>query len=414
MSIRSMNIGTRVRIPEAARLSFFWFGIQVVWGAVLGVLLQVRLVSIFGGDAAQKYALFAAAGAAAAILAQLLSATLSDRAVARERSRAPLYLVGTIVSVGAIVAFLSVGSAIALFAAYLALQIGMNIAVAPYQAAVPEYLQREHQRAGSAWLAAMQSLGNAVGAVIAALLSLPLTAAVVPALLLGSFLLGYRSLARVVVAPVVDEGTPKKLTRAHVDLFGSRAMIFLAFYTMLGYLYFWVLGSGFAGFAAPRTVAGAAIVVFTLTGIAGALLAARLGVRFELRATAILGIAAFAVATALYASAGGLTVLSIASIVGGLGWGAFLSADWALGARYVLPGARALGFALWNLAVVLPQFFAPSIIGVLATFLRPVGPSATSHFAFGIAFLELIVGMLWLVRLPKSEGAMELRVLERR
>ncbi len=66
-----MNIGTRVRIPEAARLSFFWFGIQVVWGAVLGVLLQVRLVSIFADGAAARYALFAAVGAAAAILAQL-------------------------------------------------------------------------------------------------------------------------------------------------------------------------------------------------------------------------------------------------------------------------------------------------------------------------------------------------------
>ncbi len=403
----------RVRIPEAARLSFFWFGIQVVWGAVLGVLLQVRLVSIFGGEAAEKYALFAAAGAAAAILAQVISAMFSDRAVARGRSRAPLYLVGTILAVGAIVAFLSVGSARTLFVAYLLLQIGMNVAVAPYQAAVPEYLKREHHRAGSAWLAAMQSLGNAVGAVIAASLSLPLTAAIVPALLFGSLMLGYRSLARVVPS-VVDNAMPTKISRAHVDLFGSRAMIFLAFYTMLGYLYFWVLGSGFAGLAAPRTLAGAAIVVFTLTGVAGATLAARLGARFDIRATAILGIAAFAVATALYTSTGGLAVLTVASVVGGLGWGAFLSADWALGARYVLPGARALGFALWNLAVVLPQFFAPSIIGAFTTILRPVGPYATSRLAFSIAFFELIVGMLWLVRLPKSEGAMELRALERR
>ena len=404
----------RVRIPEAARLSFFWFGIQVVWGAVLGVLLQVRLVSLFADGAAARYALFAAVGAAAAILAQLISAILSYRAVACGRSRAPLYLVGTTLAVGAIVAFLNVGSARALFAAYLALQIGMNLAVAPYQAAVPEYLRREHQRAGSAWLAAMQSLGNAVGAVIAAMLSLPLTAAIVPTLLFGSLILGYRSLARVVVRSVVDKETPTKVTRAHVDLFGSRAMIFLAFYTMLGYLYFWVLGSGFAGLAAPRTLAGAAIVVFTLAGVAGATLAARLGARFDLRATAILGIAAFAVATALYASSGGLVVLSVASVVGGLGWGAFLSADWALGARYVLPGSRALGFALWNLAVVLPQFFAPSIIGAFVTIRRPVGPYATSRLAFSIAFFELIVGMLWLVRLPKSEGAMELRALERR
>ena len=408
-----MNIGTHVRVPEAARLAFFWFGIQVVWGAVLGVLLQVRLVSVFAGDAAEKYALFAAAGAVVAILAQLASAKLSDRAVARGGSRASLYLVGTLLAVGAIVAFLTEESARALFAAYLLLQIGMNVAVAPYQAAVPEYLKREHQRAGSAWLAAMQSLGNAVGAVIAALLSLPLTAVILPLLLIGSLALGYRSLARV-VAREIDEKTPTKITRAHLDLFGSRAMIFLAFYTMLGYLYFWVIGSRFAVPVSPRTIAGAAIVLFTLTGVAGAALAGRLGARLELRATAMVGIAAFAVATALYATSGGIAVLSVASVVGGLGWGAFLSADWALVARYVLPNARALGFALWNLAVVLPQFFAPSIVGVLAAIDRPVGPWDTSRLAFGIAFFELVVGMVWLVRLPRSDSAMELRAIERR
>ncbi len=414
MSIRSTIITTHVRIPEAARLSFFWFGIQVVWGAVLGVLLQVRLVAIFGGAAAEKYALFAAAGAIAAILAQLGSAILSDRAAAGERSRAPLYLVGSVVAAAAFVVFLTEKSAGALFASYLALQIGMNVAIAPYQAAVPEYLKRERQRAGSAWLAAMQSLGNAVGAVIAALLSLPLTAAIVPVLLIGSLAIGYRPLARNVVERVADASTPTKLTRAHVDLFGSRALIFLAFYTMLGYLYFWVLGARLLASIAPRTIAGAAIVLFTLAGVAGAALAGRLAARMELRATAILGIAAFAVATALYALSSGLTILLVAGILGGLGWGAFLSADWALGARYVLPSARALGFALWNLAVVLPQFFAPSIVGLLATFARPEGALATSRFAFGIAFFELVVGMLWLVRLPRTERVVELRVLDRR
>ncbi|HVA27082.1 MAG TPA: hypothetical protein VNF68_02815, partial [Candidatus Baltobacteraceae bacterium] len=188
----------RARVSEAARLSFFWFGIQAVWGAILGVLLQARLVAFFGDAAAQKYAFFAAAGAATAILAQLLSAVLSDRAVARSRTRAPLYIVGTALAIGAIVFFLRGNSAPELLAAYIVLQIGMNVAIAPYQAAVPEYLERAAQRTGSAWLAAMQSLGNAVGAVIAAVAAPAVTAAMLPLLLLGALALAYRSLARVV------------------------------------------------------------------------------------------------------------------------------------------------------------------------------------------------------------------------
>jgi len=399
----------RARVSEAARLSFFWFGIQAVWGAILGVLLQARLVAIFGDAAAQKYALFAAAGAATAILAQVVASVLSDRAVARAQTRAPLYIVGTALAVIAIVVFLRATSAPELLAAYLAMQIGMNVAIAPYQAAVPEYLERSQQRAGSAWLAAMQSLGNAVGAVIAATATRALTVTLLPLLLTAALVVGYRSLARVVDRRALEPGGHTRLTRAHVDLFGSRAMIFLAFYTMLGYLYFWVLGSGLAHVATARTIAGAAIVVFTLAGIGGASLAARFGKHADLRFGAIAGVAAFASAIALYASSRGLVVLSVASIVGGLGWGAFLSADWALGARYVLPGSRALGFALWNLAVVLPQFFAPSLIGLLARIVRPGGAWATSRFAFGIAFCEVILGMLWLVRLPQGGAAMELR-----
>lgn len=404
----------RARLSEAARLAFFWFGIQAVWGAILGVLLQVRLVAIFGAAAAGRYALFAAAGAAAAILAQLLAAALSDRAVAAGRTRAPLYVVGVALAVAAIAAFLRGDSAATLLLAYLGLQIGMNVAIAPYQAAVPEYLERDAQRAGSAWLAAMQSLGNAVGAVIAATAGAALTAALLPLVLLGSLVVAFRSIARVVERRLPRRGETTSITRAHVHLFGSRAMIFLAFYTMLGYLYFWVLGSGLGDLAEPRTIAGGAIVVFTLAGIAGASIAARAGREFDLRASAIAGVAAFALATALFASSRGIIVLSFASIIGGIGWGAFLGADWALGARYVPPSARALGFACWNLAVVLPQFFAPSLVGALATILGPHGPWATSRLAFGIAFFELIVGMLWLARLPQGEEAMELRGAGRR
>ncbi len=404
----------RSPLSKAARLAFFWFGIQAVWGAILGVLLQVRLVAIFGEAAAGRYALFAAAGAGAAVLAQLVSAALSDRAAAAGRTRAPLYVVGVALAVGAIVAFLLGDSAATLFGAYLALQIGMNVAIAPYQAAVPEYLERDAHRAGSAWLAAMQSSGNAVGAVIAATAGAAITAALLPLLLLGSLVVAFGSIARVAERHLPHSDEPTKITRAHVHLFGSRAMIFLAFYTMLGYLYFWVLGSGLGTLAEPRTIAGGAIVAFTLAGVAGASIAARAGRGFDLRACAIVGVVAFALATVLFASSRGIVVLSIASIVGGIGWGAFLSADWALGARYVLPSARALGFAFWNLAVVLPQFFAPSLVGTLATILGARGPQATSRLAFGIAFFELIVGMLWLARLPRVDETMELRGVGRR
>jgi len=391
---------------EMLRLSAFWFGIQAVWGAVLGVILQARLVALLGAAAPPSYALLAASGAAVAILAQILAGMRADRDQAVQRSRAPLYLIGIGLACIALPLLLLLQSVIGLLLAYGLLQIGMNLAIAPYQAAIPEYLAGAQRRAGSAWLAGMQSLGNAAGATMAALLSGPVVAVLLPLLLAASFAPGSGLLTRPPSSPRTTRAF--RLERAHLDLFGSRALIFLAFYTLLGYLYFWVLGASLEGLGAPRRIAGGAIVLFTIAGAIGATIAGRFAARGDARVLAAIGAGLFAGALALlFVEKGGATLL-LASLIGGIGWGLFLSADWSIGVNAVPEQARATALGVWNLAVVLPQFFAPLLVGALGRALGLSGDRSLSHLAFGIACLELFVGILWLARLP-AVWAKELR-----
>ena len=55
---------------QPARLGAFWFGIQVVWTSVLGVILQDR-VSALSAQPVRDYALMAAIGAGLAAVIQI-------------------------------------------------------------------------------------------------------------------------------------------------------------------------------------------------------------------------------------------------------------------------------------------------------------------------------------------------------
>ena len=89
--------------PKAVLLGTFWFGIQVVWTAVLGVVLQDR-VSALAPHAVNSYALLAAVGACVAAVVQVAAGFLSDRRRARVGHRRAFYGVGVALAIPAIVA----------------------------------------------------------------------------------------------------------------------------------------------------------------------------------------------------------------------------------------------------------------------------------------------------------------------
>jgi MFS family permease len=374
-----------------------WFGVQLIWGAVLGVALQARCAQLAGTHALPLYALVATSGAVAAAIAQLLVGPWSDALRRSGAGRAPFYIAGAAAGAAATLAFFMASNATLLLVTFVALQLSLNVAVGPYQAIVPDLLRDEKIAAGSAWIAAMQSAGNALGAVFATLLGTGVLLGV--ALALVHLAASASTIAHVRGLPAIERArAPLRMRAAFVDLFISRALLYLGFYTLLGYLYFYVRALH-APLDATRA-SGVAILAFTLVGALGAILAARAQGRDE---RAIVSAGGVLVALAVGGLALTHTWWSFFPLVvaAGVGWGIFLSADWALACRVVPPHALATAMAVWNLAILLPQIVAPAIASAV---ISHSGPLLAPNVALGLGSVEVFGGALWIWRLPKSVG----------
>jgi hypothetical protein len=88
----------------------------------------------------------------------------------------------------------------------------------------------------------------------------------------------------------------------------------------------------------------------------------------------------------------------------GIGWGVFLCADWAFACRLLPASAIATTMALWNLAVVVPQMVAPVGASLLLARLGALDNAAGPRDALLLAAAEMLLGTLWIWRLPAARG----------
>lgn len=395
-------------MPDRAnpfRLAVLWFGIQSVWGAVLGISLQARCLALAGEHALAEYARISITGALAAAAAQLLVGPLSDARRRAGDNRIAFYATGVVVGAVAVVGFYRASSIGSLVVWFALLQFALNVAIGPYQAIVPDVFEPGRIGRASGWMAGMQSAGNAAGAILASFVLAPTALAIALATLLaGSAAWTIGHLARLKLQPL-HAVAQLTVSRTLVDLFVSRALMYVGFYTLLGYLLFYVrdvLPKGFG--VSVQLASGACILAFTLFGTLGASLAARPSDRFDERWIVTAGGAVVSIAIAALAVAGALPVLPGAIALAGCGWGVFLCADWAFACRTLPAGAMATTMAVWNLAVVIPQVLAPLLAtAVLVRAGELAGPNGP-RIAFGLAAVEIACGVAWIWRLPPSRA----------
>jgi MFS family permease len=390
------------RTPSFFRIALFWLGLQAVWGALLGISLQARVIALAPGNALVEYSHLAALGALVAAVVQIVVGPWSDARRGRGSHRIEFYAGGTVAGAAAVAWFYLAPTYAMLVLAYVALQLALNVAIGPYQAIIPDLIAPQRTGAASSWMAALQSVGNAVGAVFASLISdARWLAGSLDALLLGACAVTCAHV-RALDLRAIEPGTRLRITRAFVDLFISRALIYVGFFTLVGYLLFYVRGVLGVTIAAQATrVSGLLILAFTLVGAAGAALAARPSDRLDKRLVATIGGAVFIAGLTLFITTGTLAGAVAATVVAGLGWGVFLVADWALGCRVLPPGALATTMGIWNLALIVPQMVAPFLTATVLTHF-PIGPAAgLPREAFALAVGETFLGICWLWRLSR-------------
>lgn len=384
-------------MPSAARLAAFWFGLQALWGALLGISLQARTSALHPDHALIAYGQIATFGALTAMAVQLLVGPLSDRRRAAGGDRRPFLITGTVLGAAGVIAFYLAPSFSALVGATVFLQLGVNIAIGPYQAIIPDYFAADRAGIASSWMAALQSGGNATGALVATLIAPAFNVALVlAALLCVGCALTVTHMAR--LTPRAIPMLRGILPRGALDLFISRAVLWVGFYTILGYMFFYVRDTLHIG--AAQRVTGVVILIFTLSAAAGAAVAGRPADRLDRRLVVNIGTGIVAIALIAFGFLRDVHALYGTAAFAGAGWGAFLTADWALGCAILPQNVMATAMGVWNIAVAGSQIVAPALATALLLGLRPPAETAPLY-AFGLATFEVLLGTFWIWRLPR-------------
>jgi MFS family permease len=381
---------------QPARISALWFGVQAVWSAILGVFLQSQVTQFAATDDVRVYAWIAAGGALVAAVVQVAAGFWSDRHIATRGHRLMFYVAGIGISVVALPAFFAAPSLLALIAAFVALQIGMNVAGGPYQAAISDAIGEERRGSASGWMSVSSFAGSVTGLIVAATLHGLGAALALDAALLGGAAVALSHLRT--LPAVTARRVPLRVTSAMLTILFSRAAINVGFYTLLGFLFFFVRESLHVPDA--RTMTGLLFLAFTLAGVVGAMLAGRAADRYDKRIVVSLAAVAIGVAVGAFALAPNVPVAFAAAVASGCAWGAFFTADWAI-AYAVLPrGAMAAAMGIWNLAAALPQIIAPALTAPLVVALDAQHAGAGPRVAFALVIVEFAAGAALLWKLP--------------
>jgi MFS family permease len=390
------------KTPKPLSLALFWLGIQAVWGALLGISLQARTIELASGSAIIAYGHLATLGAIVAAIVQVAVGPWSDARRRRGSRRIEFYAAGALGGAISIVAFYQASTFAVLTAAFVVLQATLNFAIGPYQAIIPDAMPRPKFGVASSWMAALQSAGNAIGAICASFINdARLLAGSLAALLVGTAAITSAHV-RGVTLQTQPAPEPIRITRAFIDLFVSRALVYVGFYTLVGYLLFYVIGVlGATSLAQARAQSGLLILTFTLVGALGAAIAARPSDRLDKRLVATIGGGTVIVALIIFIMSHDFAGAATATVVAGLGWGIFLVADWAIACRVLPPGALATTMGVWNLAVILPQIVAPAFTTLVLQRLALTTAAQAPRGAFALAAGETLVGIAWLWRLSR-------------
>jgi MFS family permease len=389
---------------DPARLCAFNAGIQLVWGGILAVSLQSRSIALGGSHAVGAYAVVAASGALTATLVQLLAGPASDRVARRSGNRQTFYAAGVALAVPALVWFYLAPSFVELVAAFVALEVAMNVAIGPYQAAIPDYVVPARRGVAAAWMAAYQSLGNALGLVAAGFIAdLRYVALALSLPLVTTYALTAAHLRGLALVPALRVTREARASAGNAlgALLLSRGLINLGFFTLLGFLLFFVRDT--LDVAPDRVTMQTAglFLTFTLAAVPGAAFAGAPADRHDKRVVVTLAVACVAVALATLACATSLPVAYGSAALAGVAWGAFVTADWALASALLPADAMAASMGVWNIATTLPQVVAPLLAAPLVGALDGARSGLGPRGAIALALVEFLLGAAAVWRLPR-------------
>ncbi len=355
-----------------------------LWAGFFGpiqVLLAQQAEAVSPGDKELVFGVVTGVGSAVSVIANPLFGALSDRTTSRFGRRVPWVVAGALLGALALVLLASAQSVLTMTLAWSLAQASLNAMFAALSATVPDRVPVRERGVVGGWIAVSQTLGIVGGVGIATVT--------------GGIEAGYYATAAAVVVLAVPYVlgsldvpllrslrpafswrefaasfwiSPKRypdfawawLTRFLVNLGNSLGTLLLYFYLQDA-----------VGFDDPETG------VFVLTAVYAVFIVAST-VIFGLWSDRIGRRRIFVVVSGIVTGVGALILALVptwpgaiaGAVVFGIGYGVYLSVDFAM-CTQVLPTAeaRAKDLGVINIAVALPQVFAPFLGTFLVAYL---------------------------------------------
>lgn len=354
-------------------------GIFAIWGAVPGILLASQIEGIDPAKKALNLAIVSTVGAFAAMVAQPIAGTVSDRTRSRFGRRAPWMVAGVLIGGLALVGMGSANTIVEIAIAWIIVQIAYNFSQGPLSAILPDRVP--HSARGK--FAAFSGVGLMLGA---------LGGQIVGAQFVSAIPAGYLTFAGFALIVIVlfivfnpdrsSTAMPRERfdfvaflrtfwvsPRKHPDFFWGftgRLLLYVGYFLVTGYQLYILqdyigLGSHAVAYIPLLGVISlAGIVVSTI--VAGPL-SDRLGRRRIVAVVAGLIMAGGLVVPWVMPT---LTGMMVYSLVVGLGFGSYQAVDTALMSE-VLPSKEdfAKDLGVLNIAATLPQTVGPAVAGLI-------------------------------------------------
>lgn len=406
---------TRLSLPEQLYLSLHWFGLNFHWGALLAVAIPAQVLAFVPeSEKGRALGLVFSGGALIALLISPLAGALSDRSTSPFGRRRPFIVAGTLLNA---LALLGLGYAptFALFiVAYWCVQFANNFGGSAYSGLIPDLVPADQRGSASGWMGLMSMLGTITAAIAAGLLVQ--RGYVVPTYLL---VIGVLLVTMVVTALKVREQPLRTRPRfslreflvqfwvdprEHPDfawLFISRFLTLMGFYTLLSFLQFFLKDY----LRVPRfTEATGTLTAAVIIGALGSAFAAgwlsdRIGRRGIVSAAAGL----MGALCLVFLTAPSFPLMLTLGVIFGVGYGAFVSVEWAL-AIDALPSrvSAAKDLGVWGISATLPQVVSPIIGGPILDALNSAGTNQGYTALMLLAAFYFVAGALLVWKIRRS------------
>ncbi|OFX16686.1 MAG: hypothetical protein A2Z18_03960, partial [Armatimonadetes bacterium RBG_16_58_9] len=362
-------------------LSIFWFALGFLWAGMITIVVQT-LVQRMTGDQKDLYLGWTlAVGALISTVVCLVAGTISDRSRWTMGRRRPYVIVGTVLSIPALVWMAWVDSIPLLIVDFCIIQLWINAATAPYQAMMPDMVPKQHQGTASAYMGMSGLVGQLGGLILCGVLitrrgGLVMIMIILSAIMAASMVY---TVWRLPERSAPDNPAPRAgllatmvesfrvSPREHPDFFrliGSRFVINMGFYSVTQFLLYYVSDT----LRAPRPVDVVTIifVIATISGLLGNFPAGILSDRMSKKRVVYVSTAITSAAALVFLLTSSVRVALGAAFMFGAGFGAFMAVDWAFATNLLPERDEAKHMGVWHIAFTVPQVIAPFIGGTVA------------------------------------------------